>query len=550
MAFRKRVVTISDSLIEKGNWYQPYLHSVPKNFNKAQSSYYSSFSLKEARNKLLSQVKGLTQQLISYYDKREEEIGQYMFGKKASKKEIEANLKIFVTEFADAYAKNRAKNFPFIDSIANSLTKIQKVEKKVSGDAAFTKSVIENMAKKAVKKMKLKDPKKQERKVKALTTIIYEIQNFLIAVLKKYKVENPNELVGELMDLLLKGKSIKGRFKKLVEVQGILDKEVALLVKIIEAIEKGVLTKENSALRTSAIGNEIAKAFGILNEDIVTDTAENMANDVIQRLTKGTVKVIQVEGTGQKDVAADVADGQMTIQKNNAEPMKIGIDVKYIYNRSGNMRRYSRGWNKKKVSEVFQYMPKKDLNTMIYLLANSYFFKSDAERDWYGELMNTRSEYSIPGLLATFSALYAALPAKFGSSSKEGVSLRSLKSEIKTDTRTIVAIDSEFILMTSFLNKIRGDIIKGGRKGKNNLKGYDVFIKEVLDGWNTKANGIKGKSSGLYKDKIDKLMTSKQLKTRKGYSVLKQHVTNKITSRDLIDWTYSAKTTFDLREDK
>ena len=96
--------------------------------------------------------------------------------------------------------------------------------------------------------------------------------------------------------------------------------------------------------------------------------------------------------------------------------------------------------------------------------------------------MNTRSEYSIPGLLATFSALYAALPAKFGSSSKEGVSLRSLKSEIKTDTRTIVAIDSEFILMTSFLNKIRGDIIKGGRKGKNNLKGYDVFIKEVLDG--------------------------------------------------------------------
>ena len=45
-------------------------------------------------------------------------------------------------------------------------------------------------------------------------------------------------------------------------------------------------------------------------------------------------------------------------------------------------------------------------------------------------------------------------------------------------------------------------------------------------------------------------MTSKQLKTRKGYSVLKQHVTNKITSRDLIDWTYSAKTTFDLREDK
>ena len=316
---------------------------MPKNFNKAQSSYYSSFSLKEARNKLLSQVKGLTQQLISYYDKREEEIGQYMFGKKASKKEIEANLKIFVTEFADAYAKNRAKNFPFIDSIANSLTKIQKVEKKVSGDAAFTKSVIENMAKKAVKKMKLKDPKKQERKVKALTTIIYEIQNFLIAVLKKYKVENPNELVGELMDLLLKGKSIKGRFKKLVEVQGILDKEVALLVKIIEAIEKGVLTKENSALRTSAIGNEIAKAFGILNEDIVTDTAENMANDVIQRLTKGTVKVIQVEGTGQKDVAADVADGQMTIQKNNAEPMKIGIDVKYIYNRSGNMRRYSRG---------------------------------------------------------------------------------------------------------------------------------------------------------------------------------------------------------------
>lgn len=179
-------------------------------------------------------------------------------------------------------------------------------------------------------------------------------------------------------------------------------------------------------------------------------------------------------------------------------------------------------------------MSRKDLNKMIYLLANSYFFKSDSERNWYQELMNTRTDYSIPGLLATFSALYAALPSKFGSSSKGGVSLSRLSSEITTDTRTIVAIDAEFILMTSFLGKIQKQITEGGRRGKNNLIGYDVFIKEALDGWDTAAKGIKGKSSGLYKDKIDRLMTSNQLKSRTGYSVLKQHVTNKITSDNLI----------------
>ena len=91
--------------------------------------------------------------------------------------------------------------------------------------------------------------------------------------------------------------------------------------------------------------------------------------------------------------------------------------------------------------------------------------------------MNRRSPNSLYGLLKIFSALYAVLPSKIGSD----VPLTSLASEIKTDTRAIVAIDGTFILMTTFLKMIETKIHQGGSASKTTLTGLDTAITKILN---------------------------------------------------------------------
>jgi hypothetical protein len=146
------------------------------------------------------------------------------------------------------------------------------------------------------------------------------------------------------------------------------------------------------------------------------------------------------------------------------------------------MRSYRRGANKnKKIVHIFDYIsPKKEVNKMIYLLVNSYFFKDDdITTNWYNKLMSRNTTNSIYGLIAAFNGLYAAMPAKMGTD--DDSSLHNLAEAIKTDTRIIVAIDNYFVLMSVFLENIKNQILEGSGKGQDTIDNIDTFIETTLN---------------------------------------------------------------------
>lgn len=545
MAFRKRQVTINKTLIERGKWYQPYIHSVPKNFNKAQAAYYGDFSLKAYESSLKDIVGNLTTTLINYYKNREKELKAYMFGtENVSDEQTNELLTDFLQNFAQQYAENRANKYPLLDNIANSLYNVQQMQKNFGG---LTKKAVEAMAKRVVDNMgkssKLTADKKKSIK-KELMTVVTAVNDFLFAIMKKYGIKNPNDLIGEMMDKLLRGQSIQGDITEVLKTKNILEKELKMVQELVKAIEKGVISSKYSSVRQSSIGKELGKAFGLFNELIVTEAAAEYAVGAIDEISSQfgrTMESITVLDTGKKDVKSDVSDGKVVMQVKGEEPFDIGIDVKYHFARYKNsMRTYRRGLNQKKVNEVFNFMKPTDVKIMVYLLVNSYYFKEDSTVDFYDRFMNRRSQDSLYGLLKIFSALYAALPSKMGSD----VPLSNLATEIKTDTRAIVAIDGIFILMTTFLENIEEQITKGGSASKTSLTDLDTFITTVLDGWNSAEGITGGKESKLYKKKIDHLLSKEKIASNKGYNILKAEITNKITGTELLEWTYKSKHTF------
>ena len=358
---------------------------MPKNFNKAQSSYYADFSLEHSRKNLEQVVINLTTTLITYYQKREKELKEYMFGTNVSDQQANAMLTDFLENFAQQYAENRANKYPILDSISNSLYGIQEIQRNPGG---LTKKAVEAMAKRVVDNMgKSKKMTAESKKAlkKEILTIAVAINNFLLAITAKYNIKNPNELIGEMTDKLLRGNSIQSDITELLKAKEVLEKEIKMIQEAIAALEKGVLTKEHNAIRQSAIGKELGKVFGLFNELVVTEAAAEYAAGAIEEISKQfgrTMESVTVLDTGKKNVKSDISDGQVIMQAKGEKPFEIGIDVKYHFARYKNsMRTYKRGLNVKKVSEIFNFMSNKDVKIMMYLLVNSYYFKEESTTD-------------------------------------------------------------------------------------------------------------------------------------------------------------------------
>lgn len=534
--FRKRQSVIDSKVIESGKWYQPYIHSVPNNFNKAQAQYYSGFNLKETHSKLKKIVGNLADQLINYYQSRELELGRLMYNREVSSDIIQADLNEFILEIATQYKENRATKYPFLDQISSNLYGIKNTFSK-AGDAAFTEKGVNKWVSNVLKKTSFKDIRQKKETQKILTLLIKYLGDYLVNLTKEGYV-NPNEQIGQMMQKILNGQSISSELEELITTNEKIKTDVKAVLAVLEAFERGAISKEKG-LRLTDIAKQLAIAFGLLNEKVVADAAREAVGKGNSKVAQLTKEVLEV---GSLQSSADVSDNKVILDIGGTS-FDIGIDIKYHFSKRGkNMRTYRRGPNKnKKMIHIFDYIsPKKEVNKMMYLLVNSYFFKDDdITTNWYNQLMSRNTPYSIYGLIAAFNGLYAAMPAKMGTD--DDSSLHNFSEAIKTDTRIILAMDNYFMLMSVFLENIKEQILAGSGKGKDTIDNIDTFIKETLDNWDSN-NGIKGnKQSKLYHKKIAYLITKGVKKSNTGYNILRKDITNKITGDALSHWTYDLK---------
>lgn len=495
---------------------------MPKNFNQAQSKYYSNFNLKQAHADLKIKIVSLANTLIGYYNGREEELGKLIFKDGYTKEKIQAVLNEFINDFADEYATNRAQNFPFLDSIANKLFQVKEAVTKPT-DSQFTQKTVEKWVKKALANVKLNDADKSEAQ-KVLTVTIKYLADYLKSLTDANYV-NPNEVIGIMMQKMLTGQSIMSDVNALIKTDEKMSKDIETIVQVIKAFERGVITKKE-ALRLTGIAKQLAIAFGLLNEEVVQDTT----NKVVQKQSTVLSSFVSDSfrtGQGQKGkIERDISDNKIILSIDSSS-FDIGIDVKYHFSRNkANMRRYFRGALKnKKVSQIFNFIkPAEEVNKMMYLLVNSYFFGAEGGKDWYNTLMNKRSPYSIYGLLKIFNLLYAAVPASVGTGVSNS-SLSRLGTAIKTDTRMIVAIDEKFMLMTKFLDIIVDKITAGGSASK--ITGLETFIEEALSSLEKKVIGSgKPRETSLYKNKIKTLKAQAKSRDESGYEILQTDIIN------------------------
>lgn len=384
--------------------------------------------------------------------------------------------------------------------------------------------------------VKLNDADKSEAQ-KVLTITIKYLADYLKSLTDANYV-NPNEAIGIMMQKMLKGQSIISDVNALIKTDEKISKDVETIVQVIKAFERGVITTKE-ALRLTGIAKQLAIAFGLLNEDVVQDTANKVIQKQATRLSSYAESSMKTGQGQQGKIERDISDNKIILSIDSTS-FNIGIDVKYHFSRNKeNMRRYFRGGLKnKKVSQIFNFIkPAQEVNKMMYLLVNSYFFGAEGGQDWYNTLMNKRSKHSIYGLLKIFNLLYAAVPAAVGTGAKNS-SLSRLGAAIKTDTRMIVAIDDKFMLMTKFLELITDQIQKGG--SASDITDLESSIEKALSSLEKKVIGSgKPKETILYKNKINTLKTQARSRDESGYEILQTDIINPLLGNKLMNWKYN-----------
>lgn len=376
---------ISKTLVEKGRWHQPYIHSDPANFNYSQKTHYKSFTIDGAAKKLKKKAETIFNSLVKYYTAQDKKLMEFLEYSGSHEEYLKDSVN-FVDEFEKQYTNAMINGkYKRVKKLQDDLKKLEKGEKKA---AKIQKKSVENILTEQLKKVKY-TPGKAAKYKKQQRLVLSTAEDILTEILKEANVENPNILIDETLKRIARGQrfdDLDGELSKSIKaIEKVLPTIIALLNMLSQLV--AVETLEGTA-RKNTPAKQMGQAMGIFNEFIVGDVITSVidrvigqsSNKLFKNLKKGKTKFIPV---GRIDTGGDVADTKVFLENKRGETFSFGIDVKYtMTDTDGKTRKYERGGRSKvEASEVLEFAPIEDVSAMMYLMTNSYFLGAEAEGD-------------------------------------------------------------------------------------------------------------------------------------------------------------------------
>ena len=259
-----------------------------------------------------------------------------------------------------------------------------------------------------------------------------------------------------------------------------------------------------------SINKLLSTKHGMTAEGYVTDMLsaliESKNFDIINALP-GTVQDVS-----RKNTKTSISDSSFSVNI-LGETVSLGVDIKATSGKKKNNNiKYTRGEFVKPMKEIFAMINKKTASTMMYLIANSFYFKNATGDDsFYRFVGDGREIYSI---LNAIRAIYALIPPE----QAVATDVKGVSSIVKTDDRFVVIIDGVVFLMTEFLDAIEEEVLKGD-EGEKKIRMLEQNLTTILNAYKTEVGGVNKK---LYKDKLNLLSSKfKKINQRQGAGAYK-----------------------------
>jgi hypothetical protein len=458
---------IPQSVITSGKWYQPYIHSVPQNYQKAQQKYYSGFTIQAAIDKANGITKKLFPMLLNFYEKREKEFAEKFL--KIDHSELSTKIQPFLNNLEDLMQadKGKGESYGLFTELQELAAESNKQEKKARKLAMKN---VEKQGKESLKTAKKRAASKVRKESKAKQREAYTqvVSSRVETIIKHHNLKNPNAVLNAVVQNLLFGKPIPAALatdaEKIIEI---FKQENRASDRALTGLGTAVAPKtKEGKQKQKTPAEQFVTTMGHYTEDIAVDQilratdqgVEVLLGDFTENLKwKGKRTKITVKGTGTQNTKKQVQDGEIIITNHFGEEFVMGIDIKYSASTS---RTYSRGGNVKSMDEIIGLFPSDRLaKEMMYLLVNSYYHK---DTETYNDIIGTSGsggKKELFNLINMVRGLYGLLPASAVNFTK----LDDIGDFVKDDKRFFIMVNNDVILMTDFLGQVQKIVETGGR---------------------------------------------------------------------------------------
>jgi hypothetical protein len=428
---------ISKSVIREGKWSQPYIHSNPKNFFRAQKSHFSDINYNSITTKAEKKARAVFDAILLYFQKR---VKKFM---KLSKIKNEEDIIPTLSNFHYHYNNLMMTNIQVADDNAKALRGTIKTQQEFieAQDSIVTdqlqalvnrtyESYKDDMLEEAMR-VTGGDAKKAKKNIRSgkRTTVIELLApvNYLKTTLKDMGIDLPPELIGELLQVMMaeNPEEMAKTFKhaqKLTKILEALNKEerkalkrqlqTSLVPKKAKA-SKGLKFKSKVVKGTSPAQYYAAQFGTTINEPAVQRVMLHTVEDAIGPL----VSSFQSNLTGDVDKDKDVSDGVIKATfrktKKTEEEFLIGIDMKYNTKVYDGAIKYGRDASDvhRKVEELEPLFDTGVLNDLTYLITNLYYFDRQNAKEYIQAILAVAR--FIQGLLLLLPAQTQGKEATF-----------------------------------------------------------------------------------------------------------------------------------------
>jgi hypothetical protein len=454
--------------------------------------------------------------LEDYYIKREEELA---IETGATHSDMKANLQKVFNNFTDLYNNNVQNSaFGIIDNLVKAREQADRLDRLVNNPQAIRKSIA-NMVDKMIKELSTGKINTNATFRNESIQLSVSAASFIAHFALMHDID-PEKILVDATNYLVYGTPMKKNNKDVKKFLSELEKAEPSIKKIMSGLQVLSFPSLKEASKTSnkkkgdprsSIFSLIATKHGIGAEAYITDLLSALIDSKQLQIINALPGVEDVSS----DTAGSISDSRFTVQLNK-KVMSLGADIKATSSKKktpGSLK-YTRGEFTKNMSEIFEMLDSNTATTMMYLIANSFFYKNKTEENSFERFIGKGRE--IYALLNAFRALYALIPPNQIVATK----IEDVNSIAKTDDRFVVIIDGVVFLMSEFLSAIREQVLEGGRGGNAPIGNVEKNLTAILNAYSSGVGGVQNK---LYQDKKDLL--NKRFKTvakRKGTAAYKE----------------------------
>lgn len=543
------VWTLNKELVESaGKWYHPYIHSNPQNFEATQQANYRSFDLKNTLTKTKRRVRNMIQELINFYQAREDEL-QALTGLTDS--QFKKKIGSIIKNMEKNYYNKQVTGFKDIDEFFKAISNNDKArEKFLKNKKALnngTTAWMLNMFKDDRLKVYLGKDKERlkasaERYKSNVEVTVVFLQDYISNLMGP---NTPDTTINAIMELVVTDKIPKNSstLKELNKtamnnINEITEKELQMMRRLAKfqspLTGKGtVRASARSGKKSTSYARAIASEFGSTLSEV---SASRLAATVLQAASFNITGELQRELTGDKDKEIDISDFIVTANfSESGEQFQIGVDVKYSMDITKAGKAYNRNSSNKQrfFTELEHLFIAKELKIITYLLTNLYFHKGSSDQEYNNYFDQIMELIKFTGGLRTL------LPTDQGDAI-DFKNPKNIQDTVKSDKRMFVLLNQKLFLMTTFLQSIDESLFQSEIQGSNAVR--KVLMENftsILDSINSGDN-IGELTAGMptgpfYAEKL------RVLKTTGGsdvYRKLKTNVSNPVLSMAMLGWRY------------